>query len=248
MPFLHPQKSDAAFPVGARRLSPGASVCRAPAFFHPANYSCSEKEADSLLRDFQNLDLTSLESMRAQLNQANVTDALRTRDELAGIAAFRGEKTDQDINILLAREAQKTLLWLWHMETCIFDIASLEQQCDAEVARLHEQFSENAGSCMERHVDAVPDFSVYPWRAALACACRFIDAGTPIMLEQPAFSTVQDFVAFTEGVISGISPKMRILQAVAPLWRVLGHSQPIDDVHLRAIYNVERTWLGVSDD
>lgn len=244
LPFLHPRR-EPDLPQ-AKCLCVGLPASGGAAFWRPADYPYSETEAAAILREFRNLGVGELESMRLRLSQPIVRAEISRHNELAALASFMGAPASVSTCELMRRQAHKILIWLWLFEENLMEIGELEASCLYAGEVLKRNFEEPGG---EREARAVPEMSnmeeLLPWRACAACAAYFIPADMPVLAEGPMLAEMLDALDFQPALDQNLDGVL--LRATGPLWRALGHSRPAEDEYARDIYNAERIWLGLSD-
>lgn len=258
---------------GALRLWPGHEAGPARPGWHTlARYPLSPAEARACLNALRALDARDLADELARADTASQRRHARQREEMAELAAFAAQQgaartqaaadTGSDSGAshaegadsatvpymaghLAARQAHKTLLWLWLQEERLAELAALARASAAQEQALDASFGE-AGPAAPGTVShatpgtgnspaqtLMPDPALLPpWRVAAANAACLLPPEVVFLVEgvmREELLERLDFVPAPDwGERLGAAPAdaARIVAAIAPLWRVLGHDRP----------------------
>lgn len=237
MPFMIGGKSCPDYSIPS--LWPGLPD-KPDGYWEPADYPFDPQTAQRILGDFSNLGLADLESMRLRLTVQTLRDELSYQDEMSALAGFCGQQI-HDAFQRAREQAHKALIWRWHMEEQINEIARLEALCMKAERLLPAPFME---SSMQIPAPTEPAPLAAPWQSVVASAAWFLTPDQEIFAEGAMFEDMREYLDFTPSGQPGSGQIM--ISCMAPLWQALGMSQPVHnaDARINHIFNVVRVWHG----
>lgn len=186
--------------------------------------------------------------------QAAEMALLKNLDGLSPMEEQKAKRAEAARRVRLEREqAQKALLWFWLQEEYLAELAELTLRCAEKAENLTAALGveEDEDQCRLSAPEArmLPDQAlVPPWRAAAANAAYFLPDNVALAVEGPMRAALLEMLDFTPaphwaeflGCSLDVSGEaLTILEARAPLWRVLGRVRAVD----LAPWAAERVWL-----
>lgn len=258
---------------GALRLWPGHEAAPARPGWHTlARYPLSPAEARACLNALRALDARDLADELARADSAAQRRHARQREEMAELAAFAARQgavraqaaadagndsgashadgadvagTPYMAGHLAARQAHKTLLWLWLQEERLAELAALARASAAQEHALDASFGEAGPAAPGTVPHAAPGTGnspaqtlspdralLPPWRVAAANAVCLLPPEVVFLVEGVMREELLERLDFAPapdwGERLGAAPEdaARMVAAIAPLWRVLGHDRP----------------------
>lgn len=205
--------------------------------WQPDNYPMSGSVAANFVAQIASLSLADLESLRHRLNPDITAAEIERQGELAALARFAGAGEKIDALEAGRIQAQKVLLWRWHLEGCLAEIAGLEARCDRAEQTIKDCL--HGEKALEKAAVSQPGFNPMPWRSLVANALFFIPAAFPLLAEAEMALDLQENLVFSEDFRLG---ETAFRAAHAPLWQALDLSKPVEGA-AAAVYNEPRTWL-----
>ena len=262
VPALHREIVLCTLPETIQFFDPGLpQTATLPGFFHPQTYPLPPQEAgrtlDELLVVGEALNLATPAGSQAARNFLH-TSQDNEKTDLASFAAGLSLKSATPPDPAIA--AQKVLLLAWDLETRLLEIAELRRQIAEVIKPLQENLHGSSetdtapdsslsfpGTLPENPAD-LADFPEPDWRLTLAAMAAFIPENALLVT---CHSGIRDALRET-GLLHPLTNDLaqafanwpdtvlgEPLQAVLPLWRILGHScEPKNAPWLLATRNV----------
>lgn len=263
-PLPGPENKDGPAWPGALRLWPGLPECPDTGWHCPEDYPFTPREAAACLSDLRQLSRTALSGLPVGAAAAGNARAARQAAEMALLKNLRGlspgeeqkaKRAEAARRARLEREqAQKALLWFWLQEEYLAELAELSCRCAEKAKNLTAALGveeDDAAPAAPASATGLPldQGLVPPWRAAAANAAYFLPADVALAVEGPMRAALLEMLQFTPAPhwaeflgcsLDAAGEGMTILEARAPLWRVLGRAPCVSESDPWA---AERVWL-----
>lgn len=232
MPSLHGYAD-----MPGQPLSPGHLPPESDSGWRP-EYPLDTRSAQSFLNSLRELATSDMENFIHQL-AAHPEDPML--HELAELASFSGKEPSCTPLKVARSQAQKILLWQWHLEEMQLEIEELTNLCLLNEARLHNNFRE----AMEKLPDKPAEQSGFTessvgWSTTLQNAVFFLPPAIPVLACGSMAAEIRERVQF-------FPEKDHMLVAQAPLYQILGRSAKwhagFRDEEIAAIFEMERIWI-----
>lgn len=266
LPGLSPgpeNKNDPTWP-GALRLWPGLPDCPDTGWHCPEDYPFTPREAAACLLDLRQMSQTALSGLPVGAAMTGNARAARQAAEMAllknlgGLSPGEEQKARRAEAARRARlereQAQKTLLWFWLQEEYLAELAELTLRCAEKEENLTAALGvegDDAVRSLPAPAARVPldQGLVPPWRAAAANAAYFLPDNVALAVEGPMRAALLEMLEFTPAPhwaeflgcsLDAGGEGVTILEARAPLWRVLGRAS---SAPASGPWAAERVWL-----
>lgn len=193
LPSLHCQSPD----KRKLHLWPGHDDGAPAGYWSPGAYLLTPAEARACLNWFRAADALELERMRALALGSSLAATMGEMDELATLRDFAGAPASARLPELLARHAQKVLLWRWWQEELELQILQLEKACEIASRDLLACVREPEETPVQ---DVATSARELPWRSCVASALPFLPLEMPLLARGQMARDLADRFHFATGV------------------------------------------------
>lgn len=253
---------------GALRLWPGLPDCPDTGWYCPEDYPFTPREAAACLSDLRQMSQTALSGLAVGAAAAGNARAARQAAEMALLKNLHGLSPSEEQKARRAEaarrarlereQAQKALLWFWLQEEYLAELAELSRRCAEKAENLTAALGvegEEALRPLPASAARIPldQGLVPPWRAAAANAAYFLPDNVALAVEGPMRDALLEMFEFTPAPhwaeflgcsLDVAGEAVTILEARAPLWRVLGRAPAVSE---SGPWAAERVWLTWSE-
>lgn len=256
-------KAGPAWP-GALRLWPGLPDCPDTGWHCPEDYPFTPREAAACLADLRQLSQTALSALPVGAAAPGNARAARQAVEMALLKNLHGLSPDEAQKAKRAEaarrtrlereQAQKALLWFWLQEEYLAELAELTRRCAEKAENLTTALCPEEDDAVRPLPGSAAGLPLDqglapPWRAAAANAAYFLPDNVALAVEGPMRASLLELLEFTPAPhwaeflgcsLDAAGESGSILEARAPLWRVLGRAPSVSE---NDPWAAERVWL-----